>query len=622
MKSLRYKIALGYATIILLNVVMVIFAIYHINQLSRPINRILSEKYRNVNAAENMKLALSQMERAQFEMIETGFDSTLYYNFQTYKNEFLNWHQRAIQGVALPEEPDILDSLMQAFQDYLSCSDSLQNMLGQGMAYRRVKAYHYRNIFPLVKKINALCTQLKEVNLKAINQSNLKAQEISKRTTSVILLFSLILMLFSVLTGIYFTKRILRPIRQTTETVRKIGQGHLEQKVEVESDDEMGQLALEFNRMTERLAAFERMNIEQIILEKKKSEGVIRNIPAAIIVTDAAGTVTLMNALARELFDLDEDGFRGKKITDLLKNETLAQMLEKGTWQPSEESSAMPKLIPFSRDGKQAYYEMRPIVISDDRGKIRSVIVLLQDVTRFKELDRLKSEFMATISHELKTPLTSINMTIDILLRKVKGELNPLQSELLHGAKQDVIRLKNFVAKLLIYSRLESGHYPLNLQAVNVRRLIDEAVRPFGQLFREKSVDFRAQIDPAADTLIGDFENLVWCISNLLQNAMEHVPQKGRIDLRVEKMNGSIRFAVRDNGPGIPLEGQKLIFEKFVRLGKFEESSEGNIGLGLAIVREIVHRHQGTIWVESAPGKGSTFYFEIPLNLNRGNHED
>ena len=617
MKSLRYKIALGYATIILLNVVMVAFVIYHVNQLSRPINNILSEKYRNVNAAENMKLALAQMERAQFEMIESGFDSTLYYNFQTYKNEFLNWHQRAIEGVALPEEPDILDSLMQTFQHYLSCSDSLQNMLGFGKPYRQVKAYHYRKIFPLVKKINALCTQLKEVNLRAINQSNLKAQKISKRTTSIIILFSLLLILFSVLASIYFTKRILRPIRQTTETVRKIGQGHLEQKVEVESDDEIGQLALEFNRMTERLAAFERMNIEQIILEKKKSEGVISNIPAAIIVADAAGTVTLMNALARELFNLDENTFRGKKVTDLLQNEMLAQILEKGTWQPSEEPSGKPNLITFSRGDEQTYYEMRPIVISDDRGKIQSVIILLQDVTRFKELDRLKSEFMATISHELKTPLTSINMTIDILLRKVKGELNPMQSELLRGAKDDVIRLKNFVAKLLIYSRLESGSYPLNLQPIDIRQLVDAAVRPFGRLFSEKSIAFRTQIDPAADTLIGDFENLVWCISNLLQNAMEHVPQKGRIELRVEKVNGRIRFAVRDNGPGIPLEGQKLIFEKFVRLGKFEESKDGNIGLGLAIVREIVHRHKGTVWVESAPGKGSTFYFEIPLNLKQ-----
>ncbi|WP_457565341.1 hypothetical protein [Caldithrix abyssi] len=136
MKSLRYKIGLGYLFIILANIVMLVFVIYHIRQLSQPITQILSEKYRNVNAAENMKLALAQQEAAQFSMIEEGFDSTLYYNFNTYKNEFLNWHQRAIEGVALPEEPEILDSLMFAFRHYLADSDSLQKMLHGGFSYR------------------------------------------------------------------------------------------------------------------------------------------------------------------------------------------------------------------------------------------------------------------------------------------------------------------------------------------------------------------------------------------------------------------------------------------------------------------------------------------------------
>lgn len=615
MKSLRYKIALGYAIIILANVIMVGFAIYHINQLSRPINKILSEKYRNVNAAENMKLALAQQERAQFEMLEEGFDSTLYYRFQTYKNEFLNWHQRAIEGVALAQEPDILDSLMQTFQNYLAYSDTLQTMLGSKAPYRVVKAYHYQKIFPLVKHINALCTQLKEINLHAINRSNLKAQKISQRTTSVIILFSFLLILFSVLTSIYLTKRILRPTRQTTETVKKIGQGHLEQKVDVESDDEIGQLAFEFNKMTARLAAFEKMNIDQIILEKKKSEVVISNIPAAIIVTDGQGNITLTNELARQLFAVDEKAIQNKKVTEFLQNEVLEKIFNKGIWKNTQEKAGKPNLISFTRGDEKFYYEMRPIVITDNKEEIQSVVILLQDVTRFKKLDRLKSDFMATISHELKTPLTSINMAIDILLRKVKGELNASQSDLLAGAKEDVIRLKNFVAKLLVFSRLESGNYPLNLQKIDVRQLIEHAVRPFKSQFAEKAVNFQLHIDPNAKTLTADFDNLVWCISNLLQNAIEHVAANGHIEIHVKKINGVMRFTVRDDGQGIPPESQKIIFEKFVRLGKFEESKDGNIGLGLAIVREIVHRHKGKIWLESIPDKGSAFYFEIPLNL-------
>ncbi|EHO40352.1 putative PAS/PAC sensor protein [Caldithrix abyssi DSM 13497] len=491
MKSLRYKIGLGYLFIILANIVMVVFVIYHIRQLSQPITQILSEKYRNVNAAENMKLALAQQEAAQFSMIEEGFDSTLYYNFNTYKNEFLNWHQRAIEGVALPEEPEILDSLMFAFRHYLADSDSLQKMLHGGFSYRQIKKFHYYVVFPQVKTIDSLCTVLKEVNLTAINEANLTAQKISRKTTSVIVLFSIFLIVISMVASLYLTRRIVRPIRQTTDTVKKIGRGQLDQKVAIDSDDEIGQLAAEFNKMTGRLAAYEKMNIEQIIVEKRKSEAIISSIPAAIIVTDANGSIILMNDVARGLFNLEKNDLSDKKITELINHQAITRLFSPDASKQKKEKSG---LISLTLNNEVTFFEMRSIFVLDRHKHVQNVVILLQDVTSFKKLERLKSEFMATISHELKTPLTSLNMTIDILLRRVKGPLNQTQLDLLQGAQNDIKRLKAFVTELLEYSRIESGNYPLNLQSIEVEQLIAYAARPFLQSFSKKNITFKNTI--------------------------------------------------------------------------------------------------------------------------------
>ncbi len=609
MKSLRFKIAAGFVIIILINVAMVIFAVYQIQRLSRPIDRLLSEKYRNVTVAENMKLALAKQEAAQLAMIEEGFDSTFFYSFNTYKNEFFNGHQQAIEGIALPEEPEILDSLMFAFQRYLHWSDSLQKLIVHKRPYAQLKQFHARYILPQVKTIDSLCNALKNVNMQAINSANLKAQKISQKSTSIILMFSAFLVAISVLSSVYFARKILQPIRQTTETVKAISSGQLNQKVNIRTDDEIGQLAKEFNNMTSRLAAYERMNIEKIILEKKKSEAIISNIPAGLVLTDAQGQVILMNKWAQQLFGFTPENCRNQNVLNFLPGKILPTLFNGQTMKEEIQT----ELIRLTRGTEELFYEMRPITIFDDQGALQNVVILLQDVTRLKKLEQLKSDFMATISHELKTPLTSLNMTIDILLRQLQNSLNEQQSDLLHSAKHDLQRLKNFVNELREYARLASEKYEPVWQTFHLQELLDEALQPFTQTITRNQITLTIETDPQVSEIEGEFRNLTRVLSNILQNALEHVPPKGHITLRVQKVGPRVRFSIADDGPGIPLESQKIIFEKFVRLTQFEKAKDGNMGLGLAIAREIVTRHHGKIWVESTPGQGSTFIFEIPI---------
>jgi len=613
MRSLSQKIGLGYFVIILINVIIAVVAIYNINDLSKPIDQILKEKYQNVSAAENMIQALSQQELVNLSLIEDGVDSGLVINFQTYKNEFLNWHQRAIEGIALPSEPDILDSLIQIFSLYQIRSDSLKDFLFSQRSYKENKIYHYEKIFPLVQQMEGLCRHLKEKNEEAIAEADIKSQSISSRANFFIIIFSVTLIFFSIIAGLYFTHQILTPIKKMTETVRKISRGLLNQKVEITTDDEVAELGLEFNRMTKRLDDYEKMNIDQIIQEKKKSEALVSNIPVAILVTDSNHQLALANELAESVLGIPIKDSAGKHIDELISEPELLDFIKGKKPSFISETDPNKSLIQIQKDGIIFYYFARQVELEDTTGQTSGKVTLLQDVTSFKNLDRLKSEFIATISHELKTPLTSMNMAIDILTREVPGKLNQEQKELLSGAKEDVTRLKNFVNDLLDISKLESGKISFNFEEIRPSDLIEYAEKPLTLQIAEKKIKLKKEFNLNIKSFYADFTQLSRVFTNLLDNAVQHTKENRTITITLKKKNKDILFCIADSGEGIPKDALALIFDKFIQVKNFQQAGQGNIGLGLAIAREIIRAHKGKIWAESKPGAGSQFYVQIPI---------
>lgn len=494
MNSLSYKIGLGYFLIIILNISLAIFAIYHINSMREPLDNILKENFRNISAAENMKLSFTQQELTQLSMVESSIDSIHLAHFKNYEERFRGWFEQAYHSIALPAEVNILDSLKDEYATFLHNSDSLHSLISIKETYLTYKAYHYNNIIPVASRITALCNRLKEVNEQAIFQAENKAKGISFRAKILISIFAVVTVFISILAGIYLTRKIIQPLKKTTDSVRKIRKGQFNQKVAITTNDEIAELGIEFNSMTDRINHY------------------------------------------------------------------------------------------------------------------------MRDVSGLKELDRLKSDFMSTISHEFKTPLTSINMIIDILLKEIQGELNEEQKELLKIAKNDITRLKEFSRELLELSKLESGTTVFNIEAIDTRRLLDYTLQPFQSILKEKNLKTITTINQNAQTVEADFKQLARVITNLLDNAIRFTDDNGEIGIHVSANKDYTRFSVKDNGKGISPESLDLIFDKFFQAGNNQNS---NIGLGLAICREIIEQHNGKIWVESTPHKGSTFYFTIPITRKK-----
>jgi two-component system, NtrC family, sensor histidine kinase KinB len=585
--------------------------VYNFSRLRDTFGLILHDNYESVFAAQNMFKALERQENAQLSMLLQDIDLS-YIQFNTNRVGFLGWLDKAKRAGISDHEKIVLDRITQDYHVYNQLSDSLYRLLqikGQTSAASNFKS---KVIRPVADSLKESCFEYLEINQIAMTHTEEKLNQTASDATLTVITISVIAVFMSFFTSARFTKTILRPAGTLTQTVRRISEGQLNQKIDVTTDDEIGELGREFNKMTERLRSYEQMNVHQLIAEKKKSETIVESIADPIIVTNHYGALMLMNQAAATVFDVHGSDWQAKPLREVIGNQSWVEMLEPNGLQRYEKENRDP-LFAFVHHDTTLYFRPRQAQIVDEQGNMQGVVTLLQDVTRFKDLDRMKSEFIATVSHELRTPLTSLSMGIDILSQGVVGSVNERQKELLVAAKDDSERLRKLVKDLLDLSKLESGKYEMKKELVDFRRLVAEAVRPLRLPFEEKQIDLELDVPERLPTFFADPHQLIWVVTNLFSNALRFTDPGGKVRLTAKEEYGQLLITVTDTGHGIPREHQEAVFDKFVQVKSSTETTPGSVGLGLAIAREVVEAHDGRIWLESTVGVGSTFFFTLPL---------
>jgi len=611
MKSLWYKIGLGYFLLVCISTGISVVALYNFSRLNDFISAILHNNYQGVLAAENMVKALERQENAHVSMLYDDIDSS-YTQFSLSTTGFQGWQEKALLASTDLSEVDLLRSIGKDYRQYVSLTDSLYNVLQLRNGRQKGIQFRASVLRPIASHLKEKCFMVLEINQNAMTNTETRIRSTVTDATFTVVVASIIALLLSVFASVRITRAVKTPAQKLTQSVRKIGQGHLNQKIDVSTDDEIGELAAEFNKMTERLRAYEEMNIHQLISEKKKSETIVESIADPIIVTNNEGLVVLMNRAAAVVLDVEADALNGKSLVGILKDERWAKRLSSELIDQPE-SLQREALLTLERKGRKLYLRPRQTKILDGNQQVEGTVTLLQDVTRFKDLDEMKTEFLATVSHEFRTPLTSINMTVDILSKEVVGTVNAKQRELLAAAKDDCERLGKLVKELLDLSKLEARQQEMKMEPVDVKDLLEESLRSLQLPIKERKVSLDIVIDPDVSTVNGNRQQLTWVITNLASNALRFTAEGGAVGITVKKQNDQLRVAVTDTGPGIPQEAQNTIFDKFVQIKEPAETTPGSVGLGLAIAREVVEAHEGRIWVESIQGKGSTFYFTVPI---------
>ena len=405
--------------------------------------------------------------------------------------------------------------------------------------------------------------------------------------------------------SVYFATRraIFKPIQTLTAVAKELGSGNLDQVVPVQSNDEIGALAAAFNKLSCKLRAYRRITADQILQARQMTEITFSAFPDAILALSVDGKIDFANPAAEELLKR-----LGSEVGLPLRIREEAENVIKGA--ADYVPTSFEKAVPVRINEHEAYLLPRVIGMRDESGKLFGVAIILQDVTRFRLMDEVKTNLVSTVSHELKTPLSSIRMGLHLLLEEKIGFLNPKQLELLLAAREDSERLLRMINDLLDLARLESGQTRQRFEIISPATLIKSAVPDLTPLVEANDGRLVTDISAELPDVAVDLRQIGHVLSNLVSNAARHSRPGEDVVLSAKPIDKSVRFSVLDHGPGIPQEFQPRIFERFFRVPGTENST--GVGLGLAIAKEMIVSHGGRIGLQSTSGNGSEFYFDLP----------
>jgi NtrC-family two-component system sensor histidine kinase KinB len=604
--SLRRKFLLGYGIALLLTIVVLFWSYVNLRNLGRAGNAILKENYRSILAADNMMFIISRQDAALLSIL-TGEREQGTGRFLEGERQFLQWLSRAKDNVTIEGEQEIVDRVEREYAGYMYKFARMNGLSGDAT---RARSFYRREMAISYSAVYEACLDLRNINQTAMERAAAKARDASVGAIVSMFVIGASVVIAGVGISLVLANLITRPLRSIMNGVKKIAEGDYAVQINGASSDELGMLTREFNSMAGMLKSFHDMNIWQTVAEKQKLESILQNINDGIIIVDPESKVVNINAAAAEMFDTGSEKAQGRHFLEVVRNEELFARVRKGfeagaAGRVDEEG----EVVSLEKRGVRRHYQVSvsPVFTTPDRPA--GVILLLRDVTRLKELDLLKSEFVMTASHELKTPLTSIGMGIDLLIERVAETLAEDDRELLKAAHEDIESLKELVDDLLNLSRIETGKIAMSFAPSDIEELFRKVAALMAPQAEKKSVDLTWFAQERLPRVKIDADKITWVLTNMIGNSLRYTPEGGHIRLAASKNGRQVQLSVEDDGSGIPYEYQARIFDKFVRVK--DDKNPGSSGLGLAICKEIVRAHGGSIWVDSSPGKGSTFTFTL-----------
>ncbi|MBN8858686.1 MAG: HAMP domain-containing protein [Sphingobacteriales bacterium] len=556
--SVKQKIRLGSIFLFILLLLLSSVSIFHIVRLKNDSQRILKNNYESLDYAHAM---LRYVDSAS---VDPAFSA-----------RFDNMLTLQEKNLTEPGEREATAVIRKYFEDFRAGNRSPE----------------------VIARVEAALQNVLSLNMRAIENKNDRAAKTANKALTYLSLIATIIFIIGVTFTFNFPSIITDPINAISEGIKQVTARNYHHRIHLDRKDEFGEMASAFNQMTERLEYFENSNLNKIIFEKTRAEAVINRLKDASIGFDKNGRILFANDQALQLLGLQSADIVGKPISEIAAKNDLFRFL-------LEEKNTVPFKVVL--DNHENYFTKEISDISED-GSSGKVIVL-KNITSFKELDVAKTNFIATISHELKTPLASSDFSIKLLEDERTGKLTEEQKEYVHNLKLDNQRMLRILSELLNMSQVEAGKIQLDLQPVAPIQIADDAISTVLNAAKEKNIRIVTEYEPGLPAVKADPEKTAWVLNNFLTNAIRYAGADSTISVRITRNEKTIRFSVADQGPGIPSEYLDKIFDRFF---KVPGTPAQGTGLGLSISKEFIEAQQGKIWVKSEIGSGSTFGFDL-----------
>lgn len=619
-KSIKTRIMLIYVSLIFVLGVLSVMSVYFLNTIKTSATDLVSTNYTSIIRAKEMEGLLKELKAsAQMFLLE---DEKQTYNDKFSKDyyEFEKIYKEEYYAANTNEEAK---QLLEIITEYTRFGESIvvyrDRILSGQYTNEEMMDYYTENVNPFQQKTEELLKVLIDSTEATLYGRGSGISSVINRTIAVMLTMYFLTACILMSTFKNHVSRLFRPIYDITERLKGVGAngGVCHEKeplcmvAQEDAPDEIRLLCSEFNHMTSRLEEFEKGTIGSLMEERNKTVSIVRGITDPIIILDADYSITLLNSAAEELLETKLENSLGRHFAEFITENSLSECLSNIDYKTKEFKES---IIETKYGWKPKYYKtmVSPSLNHEDNEQ-NFIVIVFNDITEMKFIENTRSNFIATISHEFKTPLTSIIMGADLLKDEQIGFVNQQQKEIIDTIKEDGQNLSFLVDDLLVVSKVEYPDFFYNFDSVSMEDVIDSSIKHFMSRVKSKKITFIKDIKGSILDVRGDFPKLEWLLNNLLSNAIKFTDGGGIIKVSAETIEEqNVLVCVEDNGLGIPKDYLEKIFNKYVQVPECDIEVKGT-GIGLALARSITLAHKGEIWCESEGAGGSKFYFTIPV---------
>jgi NtrC-family two-component system sensor histidine kinase KinB len=571
--KIKTKLTLGVGFLFLLIVILGSVGAYYSNQISKDTQNILADNYKSIEYSRAMFIALDNLKKS--DSAKTDFETNL--------------------------------KLQQGNVTETGEAQATQNL---STDFEKLKTNYVDSSLYINLRKDLADVML--VNMQAIERKSEIAKETAKTASVMLAVVGTFCFLLAFTLLVNLPSNIANPIKELTQSVKEIAGKNYSQRVHFEGHSEFGELANSFNVMAEKLEEYDNSNLAKLMNGKKRIETLINNMHDPVIGLDENRNIIFINEEALKISGLKHEDVVGKNAQDIAVHNDLIRSLIQDVIKPADNKHTQP--IKIFADNKESFFEKEIIPISivptaEKQSKHIGDVIILQNITPFKELDLAKTNFIATVSHELKTPISSILMSIDLLGNEKIGQVNSEQKQLIQSVKEDSERLLKITGELLNMTQVESGNIQLNLHPSSPFEAIQYAAEAVKVQAEQKKIAIEIHCPPNIATVNADSDKTAWVLINLLSNAIHYSFENSKVLVAATEIENKIQIAVQDFGKGIDFKYLPKLFDRYFQI---PGSSKSGTGLGLAISKEFIEAQGGEISLQSEIGKGSVF--SITLN--------
>lgn len=586
--SLRARIRGGALAVLVLGVALGLYATPRILELGRATRLVLQNNYISIQAGMHMHAALHRLQVAELHGdARPALASS--------RDEFLHWIYVENHSITEVGETELAHDL-----------DSRGNRLLDEIAAAPPGSHHDDEF----DQLQAHADDLIKMNEAAMFRDDQRARRLSARLSYIFAVGLPLLMILGIALSWTLGRAIAQPLEELAEVLRGVSGRKAHVRLAPQQLVELDAVAQEFNKMAEQLEYYDRVNLDQLLYEKGKTEAIVESLEDGVVLIDSAGIIAHINEVATLIMAIDPTSALGQQF-DSLSNDNPHYVRVRDALRRLRTSGSESHRIELDMQVRgRAHSYVLKLISLEQGGRAIGDLLVLQDITYLRDQDRARTNLFGTLSHELRTPLTSLTLSAELLASEGASLGEERRRLLIRQIVDETARMKRLADNLLGLARGQIPPMAMQRVEVDLAKIAEDVTKELNVQAQQKGVSLEPRLETVAE-IRGDPEKLSWVVSNLVGNALRYTPAGGVIEVATSSPRPAlVQLEVADSGPGIPLELRDHIFERFAQY-QSDGYTAGAAGLGL-IVKEIVEAHGGRIFVDSNHGHGSRFVVELP----------